>query len=99
MFKDGWYDVHDCFMCEKEMKPDDRKTLTARILGELQLLGVCDDCKNNVPAFHLWKKIEEVEHIFFLKRLSNPLYGWEQYWSDFYQKKLREAGNVETGVE
>ena len=97
--RDGWYDVFDCFMCEGEIPEKDRKTLTTRILGELQLVFVCDTCKNQVPQHYLWKKIEEIEHIFFLKRLARPLYGWKEYWEEYYQQKRREAGNVETGVE
>lgn len=69
---------------------DGRKIITVRILGELQWVGVCGIFLEQHPNHELWKKIEEVEHIFFLKRLSNPYYNWADYWNDVYYERLIE---------
>ncbi len=78
----------DCFACEREMSDEDRRFITLRILGEVQRVGICADCKYSVAARDMWKRVEEIEQYFFLKRLSNPFYGWEEYWEEHYAKKF-----------
>jgi hypothetical protein len=83
----------DCFACEREMPDEDRRFITLRILGEAQSVGICADCKYSVAARDLWKRVEEIEQYFFLKRLANPFYGWENYWDEHYAIKKKEQEN------
>lgn len=79
----------DCFACEQEIPGDDRRFITLRILGVNESVGICADCKYSVAARDLWDRVERIEQYFFLKRLSNPFYGWEEYWEEHYVRKAK----------